>query len=195
MCSTTMTANLRLGFNRPVTNSVRNLPNPGLSYQYFQHGRNYLHDFPPSPETIARDFTKVKASIRCNSALNCWTVDSRIQDNSSTFTFFGGPNQLSNFFKNTPDQLSQTDNIGGNAGFSGNYSFYFQDDYRVNRKLTVNMGLRWDYFLRPSERFGRVVGVEGSVFPVSQLHFKQPGRPLIPQDSPALDRALASPTA
>ena len=44
------------------------------------------------------------------------------------------------------------------------------------------MGLRWDYFIRPYERFGRVVGIEGSAFPISQLHFKKPGDPLIPQD-------------
>ena len=38
---------------------------------------------------------------------------------------------MNNFFNNLPDQLSQTDNIGGNAGYSGNYSFYAQDDYKV----------------------------------------------------------------
>jgi hypothetical protein len=181
--SPSMTANLRLGFNRPVTNSVRNLPNPGISLSsIFTIAGNYLHDFPQS-ETIAGDFTKIKGPHTLQFGFELrWTVDSRIQDNGSTFTFFGGANQLPNLFKNLPDQLSQTDNIGGNAGFSGNYSFYFQDDYRVSRKLTLNMGLRWDYFLRPSERFGRVVGVEGSAFPVSRLHFKQPGQPLIPQD-------------
>jgi hypothetical protein len=55
-----MTANLRLGFNRPVTNSVRNLPNPGISLSsIFTIAGNYLHDFPQS-ETIAGDFTKIK---------------------------------------------------------------------------------------------------------------------------------------
>jgi len=34
---------------------------------------------------------------------------------------------------------------------------------------------------RMSERYGRV-GVEGSLFPISQLHFKQPGQPLFDRD-------------
>jgi hypothetical protein len=108
--------------------------------------------------------------------------DAENQDNGSSFNFFGGKNQLSNFFNNLPDQLAQTDNIGGNAGFTGNLSPYFQDDYRVSRKLTINVGLRWDYYNVPSERFGRVVGVEGSTFPISQLHFKQPGQSIINPD-------------
>jgi hypothetical protein len=181
--SPTMTANTRLGFNRPVTSSANANPNPGINLaNIFSIGGSYLYDYPQS-ETLAGDFTKVSGAHTLQWGLELRkTVDSRIQDNGSTFTFFGGPNQLSNFFQNRPDQLSQTDNIGGNAGFSGNYSFYFQDDYKVSRKLTVNLGLRWDYFLRPSERFGRVVGIEGSAFPISQLHFKAPGQPLIPQD-------------
>jgi hypothetical protein len=181
--SPSMTGNLRLGFNRPVTGNSKSLPNPGLSLTgLFSGGGSYLWDYPQS-ETIAGDLTKIKGSHNIQMGFELrWTVDSRIQDNGSTFTFFGGANQMNNFFHNLPDQLSQTDNIGGNAGYSGNYSFYIQDDYKVSPKLTLNMGLRWDYFLRPSERFGRVVGVEGSAFPVSQLHFKKPGEPLIARD-------------
>ena len=32
---------------------------------------------------------------------------------------------------------------------------FFQDDLQVNRKLTLNMGLRWDYEMPPVERFNR----------------------------------------
>lgn len=181
--SPSMTANVRLGFNRPVTGNSNNRPNPGLSLTgIFSIGGSYLWDYPQS-ETIAADLTKIKGSHNFQMGFELrHTVDSRIQDNGSTFTFFGGAGQMNNFFNNLPDQLSQTDNIGGNAGYSGNYSFYFQDDYKVTPKFTLNMGLRWDYFIRPWERFGRVVGIEGSAFPISQLHFKQPGQPLIPQD-------------
>lgn len=181
--SPSMTANVRVGFNRPVTGNGTTRPNPGLSLTgIFSIGGGYLWDYPQS-ETIAADLTKIKGSHNFQMGFELrHTVDSRIQDNGSTFTFLGGANQMNNFFNNLPDQLSQTDNIGGNAGFSGNYSFYFQDDYKVSPKLTINMGLRWDYFIRPYERYGRVVGIEGSAFPMSQLHFKKPGDPLIPQD-------------
>jgi len=35
-------------------------------------------------------------------------------------------------------------------------SFYFQDDFHVNRKLTVNLGLRYEYDQWPYEKYGRL---------------------------------------
>ncbi len=35
--------------------------------------------------------------------------------------------------------------------------FYFQDDYRVNQKLTLNMGLRWDAYTAPVDKHNRQV--------------------------------------
>ncbi|HEU0120182.1 MAG TPA: TonB-dependent receptor [Bryobacteraceae bacterium] len=34
------------------------------------------------------------------------------------------------------------------------YSAYFLDDWKVTRKLTMNVGLRWDYFQVPRDSFG-----------------------------------------
>lgn len=180
----TMTSNVRVGLDRPITTTSKDtLPNPGIALTgIFTVVGSYIRDFPQS-ETVAGDVTKIKGAHTLQFGIEVRkTVDSRIQDNGSTFNFFGGANQLNNFFNNLPDQLSQTDNIGGNAGVTGNVSPYFQDDFKASRKLTLNFGLRWDYFLRLTERFGRVVGVDASLFPISQLHFKQPGQPLFDRD-------------
>jgi hypothetical protein len=54
--------------------------------------------------------------------------------NGGTVDYAGGPNSI--FISN----ISLTDN-GKNY-----YGTYFQDDWRVSPKLTVNLGLRWDFF-------------------------------------------------
>ncbi|MBI3666117.1 MAG: TonB-dependent receptor, partial [Acidobacteria bacterium] len=35
------------------------------------------------------------------------------------------------------------------------WGFYLQDDYRITSKLTLNVGLRWDLFTRPVEKYNR----------------------------------------
>lgn len=56
----------------------------------------------------------------------------------------GDPNQVLRDFVNTVPALRMV--------FAG---FYIQDDYRVTQSLTLNLGLRWDLFTSPVEKFNR----------------------------------------
>jgi hypothetical protein len=42
-------------------------------------------------------------------------------------------------------------------------SFFVQDDWRITRNLTVNLGLRYDYFAWPWERLGRIGNFDPSL--------------------------------
>ena len=56
------------------------------------------------------------------------------------------------FLAGTPDNGGSQ--FGGNSKritHENNHGFYLQDNYRMTRNLTLNMGLRWDYFGVASE--------------------------------------------
>jgi hypothetical protein len=56
----------------------------------------------------------------------------------------GSPYQVYRDFVNTVPAVRMT--------FAG---FYTQDDFRITKSLTLNIGLRWDLFTRPVEKFNR----------------------------------------
>ncbi len=56
--------------------------------------------------------------------------------------------------------------------------FYFQDDWRVNSKLTLNLGLRWDYERPVIERYNRMTSnydptVMNPISPAAQAAYNQ----------------------
>ena len=56
----------------------------------------------------------------------------------------GSPNQVWRDFVNTVPAVRML--------FAG---FYVQDDYRITSSLTLNLGVRWDLFTRPVEKYNR----------------------------------------
>ncbi len=60
----------------------------------------------------------------------------------------GGVNQLGG-----ADSVNAS-NFGGVAAQRSYRGAYFQDDWKVSRKLTLNLGVRWDWFSPTGERYG-----------------------------------------
>jgi hypothetical protein len=56
--------------------------------------------------------------------------------------------------------------INTNSFYSQRYAaFFFQDDWRVNPKLTLNLGMRWDYERPTTERFNRFFSIYNPTVP------------------------------
>lgn len=58
--------------------------------------------------------------------------------------------------ENIPNRGRVTMGINEFRLTTNTYGVFFQDDYRVNRNLILNLGIRYDYFTVPKERDGRL---------------------------------------
>ena len=88
----------------------------------------------------------------------------------------------------TPGPTSVTDGIsnfgGADTVYVSNFSpsddghnywaGYFQDDWKVTPKLTVNLGLRWDHFGQIIENHGRQANFLPNVVPGGQARYLEP---------------------
>lgn len=63
---------------------------------------------------------------------------------------------LSDFLANIPSRVQYTFGLRDFRLSTWNLSFFVQDDFRVSRRLVLNLGLRYDYFSVPRERDDRL---------------------------------------
>ncbi|MBI4906957.1 MAG: TonB-dependent receptor [Acidobacteria bacterium] len=73
-------------------------------------------------------------------------VASTAQGDGLASMLLGYPNSLSNTYNNQAAQGQRY------------YSLFIHDDWRITQRLTLNLGLRWDYESPVSDRFDRLVG-------------------------------------
>src|SRR5262245_42480723 len=62
--------------------------------------------------------------------------------------------QFASFLLGAASSITQTAPTGTRMGKS-QWAFYWQDSWKVSRKLTLDYGLRWDYASVPREQYGR----------------------------------------
>ena len=91
-------------------------------------------------------------------------------------------NSIASFLLGTPSGGSSAYSLLGVYKY-GYYAPWVQDDWRITPRLTLNLGLRWDFNLPPTERYDRMNrGFDtASANPVDQLIDRQqfPGYPTV----------------
>jgi hypothetical protein len=130
------------------------------------------------------NMTKVKGAhtlkLGADWFYNRWSQRPQPASNNYAFSsdFTQGPNPVAasgnsgvgfaSFLFGTGDSGSiQSDSPGEFVGYHS-YGVYFQDDWKVSPKLTLNLGLRYDFNAPWSEKYNRINNWNGNATTVSQ---------------------------
>ena len=177
----TTTLNLRVGANRIASGQNSAVPDPGFVVSgIFSVSGSFLYNY-ANAYTYAGDYTHIRGRNTLLAGFEYHTTRvNRNQEGYGNYTFLPGANQLTNFYNNVPDQYSSPSVIGGNSGSGGSMSEYVEDSIKVSRQLTITAGSRYDYFFRISEKYGRIIGIDGSAFPIANIKFRKPGEDVFP---------------
>jgi hypothetical protein len=130
----------------------------GLSTGQYSFNRTQSHAFNVEmPQTVGRHTMIIGGNVRYQ------MIDLVSQQNArGAFTFSGSftGHPLGDFLLGLP----ATSSIAfGNAdkGFRAwTYDGYINDDFRTTPSVTINFGLRWEYEMPVTERFGRLVNLD-----------------------------------
>jgi hypothetical protein len=130
---------------------------------------------PREARSIAIDFTKVRGNHLLSMG---WTgIWLTLNDGGTTPAVFpfgpdmtAGPDPTATALgtgSSFASFLLGTGDAGGAATLNANasiekrlFGWYFQDDWKVSKKMTLNLGLRYDFQLAPTERYNRLTYFE-----------------------------------
>ena len=153
------------------------------------NGGGSTQNTPRETRTAALDVNKTLGSHTLNAGFTFIDLEQRSEQNSqASFTFpasmTAGPNPVvdtggvgfASFLLGTGSTGSVVQNAQP-AFQKAFWGWYLQDDWKVTSKLTLNLGLRYDFQTAPTERFNQLAWFDfASVNPISsQIGFQVPG--------------------
>ena len=167
----------RFGFNRTVYSAAAANSNPGLSIsvlnptgplgliqigQLSAIGNSVL--FPINSAGNTFQFTDTFSINKAHHFFKFGTDIRRVQMNGFFDLYSGGNytfNTLRDFLTDSPfSYFGALPGSDSSRGFRQSlFAFFFQDDYKILPRLTLNIGLRYEYNTTPTEAHGRIVNI------------------------------------
>lgn len=95
-------------------------------------------------------WTRGRHTIQFGGILQKWNAG-RTDYNTTDFKY----SSLTDYLANTPDSVEITFDLDPFHIYEYQIGGYVQDDYRIRPNLTINAGIRYDYFTVPQEDSGR----------------------------------------
>ena len=150
-----------LGINVP-TLSAGTTFRMGIS-QYFSQSFNALYRVPRNQYNLTHSWTHIRGRHELDFGVDIVREHAILDQDflsDGNFTFgsrFSGDN-LADFMVGKPSAFSQINTLYYNV-IRNLYGSYIQDNFKVNRRITLNLGLRWNPFVpftdRPANQFSQ----------------------------------------
>jgi hypothetical protein len=150
-------AEYRLTRSKQDTNGWAQFTNSSNTYPYVQGG-NTINS---QPAGIGTKWAGMVGTDGGNSSTGTYQAAYNLMNYIA-----GSVGQIRQYyFVNTPNATSWNDPTSANVRLidlrQKELSFFFKDDWKVNQDLTLNLGIRWDYYGVPWEGSGMSAGLVG----------------------------------